>query len=266
MQHRASSTRSHGPVAAAPDPQRLGGIGWLERTGGQLTREQRAALLGPILRTHARHLRGIAKLLVGHRAPSSRSLPDPPDSRLARSAESACAAALPVVLVGHSVRTWYYGQLLADLDGHAVDPELSYVAALLHDVGLASVVAGEDFTLRGAALAREVMEEAGISASAIDAVRDAISVHTLPGADVERDGALGTYLQAGAMLDLVGLRACDVPSEVVRTISQRHPREGLVPVICPAVTGESRAMPDGRFAQINRWGFSIAIRAAVGNR
>lgn len=66
--------------------------------------------------------------------------------------------------------------------------------------------------MRSAQLAREVMTAAVAADGDVQAVLDAMSVHTLPGVTVERDGALGAYLQAGAMLDLAGLRAWDVPA------------------------------------------------------
>lgn len=185
----------------------------------------------------------------------------PPDSGLARAAEAACLE-MDGSLVEHSYRTWLYGWVLAAADGASLDPELAYTAALLHDVGLATPTPGQDFTVRSAERARVVMTAAGASAADVDAVRDAISVHTLPGVLVERDGALGGYLQAGAMLDLAGLRSWDVPAAVVQAVSERHPRGGLVPRITRAVRDEVSAVPDGRFALISRWGFLLAIRLA----
>jgi hypothetical protein len=78
------------------------------------------------------------------------------------------------------------------------------------------------------------------------------------------DGELGTYLQAGAMLDLVGLRASDVSAAVVRVVNAQHPRADLAARIVQAVRAESAAVPDGRFAQIRRWGFLLAVRTARG--
>jgi hypothetical protein len=261
------ATKSQGgPMDVPVDPDRLGGIGWLERSRGHLTRADRRRLLGAILDNHARHARGLVRL-VGGRRPSGHAgtiLPDPPDSRLARAAEQACLVELPQALAAHSFRTWWYGCLLADRDGHACDPELFYATALLHDLGLAAAVPGEDFTLRSAARAADVMAELGVPAADIDAVRDAVSVHTLPGVQPSRDGVLGAYLQAGAMLDLVGMRACDLPAEAVRVVTERHPRVDLTRQMVAAVRAESAAMPDGRFAQISRWGFLVALRSARG--
>lgn len=260
------TTSQGGAPDGSVDPDRLGGIGWLERSRGRLTPVERRRLVVAILRGHARHVEGLVRLAVGRR-PSSHGgpiLPDPPDSALARAAEQACLDGLPRALATHSFRTWWYGYLLADHDGYAPDPELAYAAALLHDVGLAAAVPGEDFTLRSAGTAAEVMGEWGVGPADIQAVRDAISVHTLPGVEPGRDGVLGTYLQVGAMLDLVGMRACDLPADVVRAVTARHPRADLVPQIVAAVRAESAAVPDGRFAQIARWGFLLAVRSARG--
>jgi hypothetical protein len=186
----------------------------------------------------------------------------PPDSALARAAQAACVAALPGSLVAHSARTWWYGQLLARLDGLDVDPELAFAAALLHDVGLATAVPAEDFTLRGARRAQHLLLEAGATPADARAVADAIAVHTLPGAEPTRDGALGTTLQAGAMLDLIGLRADELPRSVIDGLLAQHPRGDLTQRLAAGVRAESRAVPTGRFALIRRSGFVPAVRLA----
>lgn len=246
------------------DRGRLGGIGWLERTQGRLTAAEQRRLVAVILRAQVDNVAGRVRLALGRRPgslPGVGDLPVPPDSVLARAADVACLE-MDGFLVAHSYRTWLYGWVLAAADGAVLDPELAYTAALLHDVGLVTPTPGQDFTVRSAQRAREVMAAAGASGGDVEAVRDAISVHTLPGVSVHRDGALGTYLQAGAMLDLAGLRAWDVPAAVVQTVTERHPRVDLVAGIIRAVRAEAAAVPDGRFALITRWGFLLAIRAA----
>lgn len=245
-----------------PDPNRLGGIGWLERSRGELTKPEQGRLVRFILRGQAQLVHGRLQVLLGRRpdeVPNLRHLPSPPDSTLAKSAEAECLKLDPF-LVQHSYRTWLYGWALATLDGVTIDPELSYVAALLHDVGLRAPTEAEDFTLRSAASAETVMADA--TARDVTAVRDAISVHTLPGATVARDGALGTYLQAGAMLDLVGMRYQDVPQHLIQAVSSRHPDRDLVPGISRLIRAEAQAVPNGRFALLNSWKLPLAVRHA----
>lgn len=248
-----------------PDPARLGGIDWLERTNGRLSPGERRSLAGAIAKAQLENLAGRLKLLTGRRPNglphTDVDLVTPPDSRLARTAEEACEGQDPV-LVEHSYRTWLYGRLLAHTDVVPVDPELFYASCLLHDVGLGQAVTGEDFTLRSARRADACVRAAEGVPEQSRAIQDAISVHTLPGISVERDGALGTYLQAGAMLDLSALRSWDLPSEAIRAVRDRHPADGLTDRITAAVRAECEAVPDGRFALITRWGFLLAVRLA----
>jgi len=72
---------------------------------------------------------GRAKLVLG-RLPAGAGDIDvtafvPPDSRLAREAEAACAEQ-PTVIAAHSYRTWMYGLALAAVNGAQLDRELFY--------------------------------------------------------------------------------------------------------------------------------------------
>ena len=152
-------------------------------TQGRLTAAEQRRLVAVILRAQVDNVAGRVRLALGRRPgslPGVGDLPVPPDSVLARAAEVACLE-MDGFLVAHSYRTWLYGWVLAAADGAVLDPELAYAAALLHDVGLVTPTPGQDFTVRSAQRAREVMAAAGASGGDVEAVRDAISVHTLPG-------------------------------------------------------------------------------------
>jgi hypothetical protein len=92
----------------APDPQRLGGLAWVRRTGGQLSVAERRRLFVAIAVGQWQNALGRAKLALG-RLPVAAARVDVtafpvPDSRFAREAEEACAE-LPPALQGHSYRT-----------------------------------------------------------------------------------------------------------------------------------------------------------------
>ena len=251
---------------ARPDPERLGGLGWTRRTGGRLGAAERRRLLGEIAKGQAVNLAGRVKLALG-RLPAGAAEIDargfaPPDSALAREAEAACAEQ-PDWVAGHSHRTWMFGLALAALDGSDPDPELFYCAALLHDHGIAEPRAGRDFTLGGAERALACAEAAGRAAEEGEAIADAICVHTTPGVRVERDGAVGCYVQWGAMTDVAGLRLWDVSPGSREEILRRHPREPAFKAdLTAAARAEARAVPGGRFALLVRCGFPLAIRLA----
>ncbi len=248
-----------------PDPERLGGIAWLERTRGALTRRERRSLLGAIARTQGQNIGGRLRLATG-RVPDAvagidDALLDPPDSALARAAEDACREQ-PDALAGHGQRTWAYGRALATIDRIPVDDELFYVASLLHDAGLVEAVTGEDFTLRSGHRAARCMEATGQPDDTIDLVRDAISAHVTPGASLEQDGPLAFFIQAGAVLDLAGFRLWDLPTAYVQQVVARHERGSVTDTIVDLIGAEARAVPDGRFALLARCGFTLAVRVA----
>lgn len=249
-----------------PDPNRLGGLAWVRRTRGELTLGDRRRLLAAIAVGQAANIVGRARLALG-RLPDGAAQIDvrrfePPDSRLAREAEAACAEQ-PELIAAHSYRTWMYGMTLATLDREVLDRELFYCAALVHDYGAASPVPGEDFTLRSAERALACARAAGLDEAAGDLIADGICCHTTPGATVERDGSIAFYVQAGAMVDGAGLRAWDVAPANLEEVMRRHPRgpdfkDGLSEII----RAEARALPGGRFGLLVRCGLPLAVRLA----
>lgn len=250
---------AHDRLGPLPDPDRLGGPGWLRATGGRLTWGQRGRMVGVSMATQGR--------LIGQQVRGRRPVGVDldhvvrlPDSRLVREAEEAARCQSPGILA-HGYRSAVFARALALIDGAKVDEELLVVCALLHDAGLFPAVTGEDFTQRSAALAADVARRTGHE-HACDHVFDAVTVHTTVGVDAARDGALGAYTQWGAMVDLVGLRERHLPHDLVARTLAEHPRTGFAKEILKGLGGEARAVPGGRFAFLRCVGFSPAVRIA----
>lgn len=245
------------------DPQRLGGLAWTQRTKGRLTSAERRRLLGPITAGLSAYIAGRVRAATGRVPPGAANLSaatlTPPDSRLARTAQEACREQPPSV-IGHSYRTWMFGAGLAALDGCALDPELFYVACLLHDYGISDVVAGEDFTLRSAGRLQRCGADLGLEPAALTAAADAITVHATPGITVDHDGGLGVYIQAGAMFDLTGLRLGDLSRSYRDEVIGLHPRGGVTNDLLAMITSEASANPEGRFALLRRCGLPMLLR------
>ena len=250
----------------SPDPERLGGLAWARRTGGRLTGADRRRLLAGIAKGQAENLVGRAKLALG-RLPAAANNVDartfePPDSKLAREAEEACAEQ-PALIAEHSYRTWMFGLALAAVDRFELDRELFYCASLLHDYGIAQPSPGRDFTLAGAERTIACAAGAGMAHEQGEQMGDAICVHATPGISLDRDGALGCYIQWGAMVDGAGLRIWDIAPENVEEIVRRHPRGvGFKRELVRMVRAEAEAVPGGRFALLVRCGFPLATRFA----
>ncbi|MEM7337134.1 MAG: HD domain-containing protein [Actinomycetota bacterium] len=246
---------------------RFGGATWLDRTGGRLTWGDRLRLLGPLLAGQRQFAQSTVALRLGRRRSEPLASPTPPRSAMARAAEDA-AAEQPEVLVGHSYRTWAYGRTLAALDGvTGLDEELFYVASLLHDLGLVKAVTGEDFTLRGANRAGEIVRahhdgdpERGDAEAAVACARQAVVAHVTPGITAADDGLEGFYVQAGATCDLVGIRRHHVPATFDAELRARHSHAGLVDDLTSRIRAEARAVRGGRFDYLRRTGFTLAMR------
>jgi hypothetical protein len=187
-----------------------------------------------------------------------------PDSAFAREAEKACAE-LPQPLAAHSYRTWLFGQALAYVDELTFDTELFYCGALLHDYGIAEPTSGRDFTLGSVDRTFACASDAGVADARVEVLADAICVHTTPGVSVAKDGALGCYLQWGAMVDGAGVRAWDVTPENVREVLRRYPRPDFKRALVEMIRAEAAAVPTGRFALLARCGLPLAVRLAPFN-
>ena len=248
-----------------PDPQRLGGLAWVRRTGGNLSRAERRRLLRAIAVGQWENAVGRAKLALG-RLPAAAARVDldtfhVPDSKFAREAEDACAE-MPPSLQGHSYRTWLFGRALAVIDGSMMDDELFYCGALLHDYGIVSPTADRDFTLGSVDRMLRCASSAKITDARVDLLADGICVHTTPGAKVETDGTIGCYLQWGAMVDGAGLRIWDIAPGDVKEVLRRYPRGDFKRELVGMMRAEAAAVPAGRFGLLVRCGLPLAARLA----
>ncbi|MEM8708093.1 MAG: phosphohydrolase [Actinomycetota bacterium] len=251
-------------MASVLDLSRTGGIDWLEATRGALEPAERRRLRNAALRELVTGLPDRLRLATGRRPDHDPVLPPPPDSALARDAEARCAEQ-SVVVQAHSYRTWAFGRALAAADeAPGFDDELFYLGCLLHDHGLDHAVAGEDFTLRSAAVAEACIEPHRPDDRRL--VADMISAHCTPGATVEVDGVHATYIQAGATADLLGSRLADLSRGYVDSVHTDHPRGDLVAGLGARIRAEAAAVPDGRFAMLHRIGFVVAMRTGPSRR
>jgi hypothetical protein len=248
-----------------PDPERLGGLAWTRRTNGRVTGAERRRLIAASVAGQWDYVLGRAKLVLG-RVPTRAGEIDlaglrPPDTALARESEAA-SEAQPAAIIAHSYRTWLFGSALAALDRVELEAEQFYCAALVHDYGIAAVVPGQDFTVRGADCALGCAQRAGAGAAVGETIADAICVHPTAGATVARDGALGCYVQAGAMVD-VGLRLSDITPANRQAALARYPRgAGFKRELAAMIRAEAEAVPGGRFALLTRMGFPLLVQMA----
>ncbi|KRE27762.1 hypothetical protein ASG82_15470 [Mycobacterium sp. Soil538] len=247
-------------------PQTIGTIDWTERTGGVLSRAEQVALARPLLRAHREIVTGRLAMALGMHA-GRRSVVDssaltPPDSTLAREAESAVREVLSPAVLNHSCRAFAWGAALAAVDGIGFDRELLYVAALFHDTGIPSLVRDVDFTVHSAAAARAFLRAHAVGTNAAHVVTDAIALHHTPGVE-PRHGPEAFLLSAGAAVDVFGLRSDRVPDAVRAEVVDRFPRLGFKREFSGLFRAEAHRVPRGRAWYLHRFALSdVTIRLA----
>src|ERR1700684_2163757 len=95
-----------------------------------------------------------------------------PDSKLARKATELVRGTESPLLFNHSTRVYYFASLAGKRRGLKFDPELLYVAAMFHDMGLTERYSSEPdrFEVYGANAARGYLRQRNISQPEIDTV------------------------------------------------------------------------------------------------
>ncbi|MGZ9042680.1 MAG: HD domain-containing protein [Allosphingosinicella sp.] len=176
-----------------------------------------------------------------------------PDSALAKKAERHAAELSPEALLNHCHRTYLWGSLLAQADRTRVDdPELLYVASLLHDLGATDAHFGKDqrahcFAVEGGFAAEAFLLKEGLDRSKAESVADAIMLHINAAVEAER-GPLAFYLSSGALCDVLGYRATEIPDATARRVLRRHPGLDIASQFSAFVMREAALRPESRAA------------------
>ncbi|MCP1312710.1 HD domain-containing protein, partial [Paenibacillus tyrfis] len=102
-----------------------------------------------------------------------------PDSSLCKKATELVLELSPKFLFNHCLRTYKFGGLLAQREAMKFDPELFYLGAIFHDLGLTERCDhGHSFEVDSANAADEFLTHHGYPKEKIDIVREAIVLHT----------------------------------------------------------------------------------------
>jgi hypothetical protein len=150
-----------------------------------------------------------------------------PGSKLAREVTEIVRDTESELLFNHSSRVYLFGALAGKHHGLKFDPELLYVGAMFHDMGLtkAHSSADERFEVDGANAARDFLKRHGIAQADIDTVWTAIALHTTPGVPKHMHPIVA-LVTAGVEMDVLGLtygEYSDVEREAVVQAFSRTP-------------------------------------------
>ena len=150
----------------------------------------------------------------------------PPDSTIARDAEEFARSVSSDMLFNHVMRCYWFAELYAQREDVAVDKELLFISATLHDLGLTDVVRGSHrFEIEGANAARTFLLTRGVADDRAWRAWDNIALHAFD-INLFRDDT-SRLLQLGIRYDVRGdASACLEQSDIARIV-HCYPRLGF---------------------------------------
>ncbi|MDQ1724935.1 MAG: hypothetical protein QOG52_1963 [Frankiaceae bacterium] len=175
-----------------------------------------------------------------------------PDTAMVREATELVREAATPVLFNHSRRVYLFGSLKGRHRGLHPDPELLYVGAMFHDLGLTERYRRTDqrFEIDGADLARDFVLAHGRSEREAHAVWLGIALHTTPGIaeHLQPEVALVT---AGVETDVLGLALEEIKTDDIDAVTAAHERPNFKQNILQAFTDGMKDRPDTTFGTMN---------------
>jgi hypothetical protein len=175
-----------------------------------------------------------------------------PDTKLAREATELIRDRTSDLVYNHSRRVFWWGSLQGGNRGLSFDPELLYIGAMFHDLGLNAEFrdSGRRFEVNSADEARHFLQSHGVPEDSIRRVWTAIALHTTPGIPefMEPEVALVT---AGVEYDVLGIGYHDISDTDRAAITALHPRPDFKRQILQAFTDGMEPRPDTTFGTVN---------------
>jgi hypothetical protein len=156
------------------------------------------------------------------------------------------------VLYHHSRRVFLFGVLHGRRLGLQPDPELLYVGAMFHDLGLTARygTSTQRFEMDGADAARDFLLQHGVEQSAADGVWLGIALHTTPEVTARLTPET-SLLAAGVKTDVVGVGRHDLTPEDVHAVTAAHPRPDFKNRILAAFNDGMKHRPQSTFGTMN---------------
>ena len=207
-------------------------------------------------------LRRLARRL-GYRRPQALTPTQlqPPDSKVAVRVRELVERLSSPSLANHCHRSFVFAVAIGHHQRATFDPELLYLAAMMHDLGLTDALRGpEPFETRGANAARDFCLDNGISNERAELVHEAIELHTSV-ATAFREPQLA-LVQLGSGADVLGYHIEDIARATVEAAVQLHPRLGWKKEVIRTLEREAEQNPEFVMAAHMRLGFANRIRSA----
>lgn len=237
---------------------KLGTIEWANATHGSLTNTEKLTLLRQAIELQlTRQWKRITNKEVIQPARVNLDRIVIPDTHIAIASLETCQAVAPPSIINHSLRTYFWGHILAMQNGLTVDAETFYVMSLWHDLGLCNEYHHKDgvskcFAVAGGRAAGEFVKLHSTSAQAQE-VEAAIIRHINLIVPPE-DGILNHLLHAATMLDVVGTRIDELHPDTITAVLEHYPRLSFKEDLIRLFRREYERRPDSRIAFMQQIG------------
>lgn len=175
-----------------------------------------------------------------------------PDSTVARAATALVREAADDLLFHHSRRVFLWGALKGRYRGLEADPDLLYVGAMFHDLGLTEEyrTTRRRFEVDGAEAARAFLLDHGRSEADARHVWYAIALHTTPGVPEHLAPEIA-LVTLGVETDVLGFDLDQITPEQVAEVTAAHPRPDFKNRILDAFYRGVQDRPDSTFGTVN---------------
>ncbi|HEY3598964.1 MAG TPA: HD domain-containing protein [Paraburkholderia sp.] len=176
-----------------------------------------------------------------------------PDSTMAREATELVRDTASDLLFHHSTRVFLFGALTGERKKMKYDPELLYIGAMFHDMGLTQAYrqSTNRFEVDSANAASTFLQQHGIREADVDLVWDAIALHTTPGIPPFKKPVVA-LVTAGVEMDVLGFAYNEFSEEQRKLVVAAHPRgENFKEQIIGAFNDGMKHRPDSTFGTVN---------------
>ena len=175
-----------------------------------------------------------------------------PDGTIAREATEFVQDVSTQLLFDHSRRVFLWGSLQGEKAGLDYDPELLYVGAMFHDIGLVEGHRSEHerFEIDGANAARAFLERHGLPEERVMTVWESIALHTTPEVPRYKQPEV-RLVTLGVEYDVLGLHFDELSAEQREQVLAAHPRTDFKKGIVEAFSAGMRDKPETTFGTMN---------------
>jgi len=175
-----------------------------------------------------------------------------PDSTLAREVTDFVQDVSSELLFDHSRRVFLWAALQGGKLGLDYDPELLYVGAMFHDIGLVEGYRSEHerFEIDGANAARGFLERHGLPEESVMTAWESIALHTTPELPRYKQPEV-RLVTLGVEYDVLGWHFDELSPEQREAVVAAHPRAGFKEGIIEAFSAGMRDKPETTFGTMN---------------